>query len=118
MKTNIYLCTLDNGEEYEYYQNYTITVTGKDIQEAKVNAMAKFNGNIWGTGFGDSCIKAGGTLSVNLEYKNVILEEKRKKRKKGEHLWNEHNGVTRCVTCFCDEDDAFVGGQECSFGEK
>ena len=40
------------------------------------------------------------------------------KRKKGEHLWHEHDGVTKCVTCFCDEDDAFVGGQKCSFGEK
>jgi hypothetical protein len=36
-------------------------------------------------------------------------------RKDGEHLWHEHNGVTKCVTCFCDEDDANVGGQECSY---
>lgn len=73
MKTNIYICTLDNGDECENYQDYTITVTGKDEVEARINAMAKFNGNTWGPGFGDYCIKHGGTLSVNLEYKDVIL---------------------------------------------
>ena len=75
MKTNIYICTLDNGLNYEDYQDYTITVTGKDRREAKTNAMAKFNGNVWGIGFGDSCIRNGGTLYVNLEYKNVILDK-------------------------------------------
>lgn len=74
--TNIYLCTLDNGEGCCDYQDYTITVTAKDEVEARTNAMAKFNGNIWGTGFGDANIKNGGTLSVNLEYENVILSKK------------------------------------------
>ena len=73
MKTNIYLCTLDNELEYEDYREYTITVTGKDEVEGRINAMAKFNGNTWGPGFGDANIKNGGTLSVNLEYKDVIL---------------------------------------------
>ena len=73
MKTNIYLCTLDNGCSSDEYQDYTITVTGKDENEARINAMAKFNGNTWGTVFGDTDIKNGGTLSVNLEYKDVIL---------------------------------------------
>ena len=74
--TNIYLCTLDNGQEYDFYADYTITVTGKDMKEARKNALEKFNGKIWGIGFGDKCIKSGGTLSINLEYKNVILEKK------------------------------------------
>ena len=43
---------------------------------------------------------------------------KRDRRKRGEHRWHENNGVTKCVTCFCDEDDAYVGGQECSYGQK
>ena len=73
MKTNIYLCTLDNGCSFDDYQDYTITVTGKDENEARINAMAKFNGNTWGPGFGDANIKRGGTLSVNLEYTDVIL---------------------------------------------
>ena len=36
-------------------------------------------------------------------------------RKAGEHLWHESDGVTKCVTCFCDEDDANVGGEKCSY---
>jgi ribosomal protein L40E len=36
-------------------------------------------------------------------------------RGKGEHLWHEHDGVTKCVTCFRDEDDANVGGEKCSY---
>jgi len=43
-------------------------------------------------------------------------------RKAGEHLWHESDGVTLCVTCFRDEDDANVGGEKCSYkplyGEK
>ena len=32
-KTNIYLCTLDNGQSYDDYQDNTITVTAKDEDE-------------------------------------------------------------------------------------
>jgi len=49
---------------------------------------------------------------------SVIVPVKRERRKRGEHLWHEHDGLTKCVTCFCDEDDAHQGGQECSFGQK
>ena len=44
-----------------------------------------------------------------------VIKPKRIRRKTGEHRWHEHDGITKCFTCFCDEDDAFVGGQECSF---
>ena len=44
---------------------------------------------------------------------------KRERRKRGEHHFsNPTNGIPRCVTCGCDEDDAFVGGEECSYGQK
>ena len=39
------------------------------------------------------------------------------KRKRGEHLFVPCGGYPRCVTCGCDEDDAFVGGQECTYGQ-
>ena len=39
-------------------------------------------------------------------------------RKRGEHRWREYNGVTKCITCLCDDDDAFVGGLECSYKQK
>lgn len=42
---------------------------------------------------------------------------KRNQRKAGEHRFADCGGNPRCVTCGCDEDDAFVGGQECSFGK-
>ena len=42
-------------------------------------------------------------------------------RKTGEHLFSnppsDSGGVPRCVTCGCDEDDAHVGGEVCSFVE-
>ena len=40
-------------------------------------------------------------------------------RKRGEHLFLDVVGIVpHCLTCNCDEDDAFVGGQECSYGQK
>jgi hypothetical protein len=36
-------------------------------------------------------------------------------RKTGEHLFVPCGGLPRCATCGCDEDDAFVGGEPCSF---
>jgi len=54
--------------------------------------------------------------------KTKSLQKKQKKqiRQTGEHLWAPCGGFPRCVTCGCDEDDAHVGGQECSFkkGDK
>jgi len=45
-------------------------------------------------------------------------KNKIERRKKGEHLFsNPTGGIPRCVTCGCDEDDAFVGGEECSYGQ-
>jgi hypothetical protein len=62
----------------------------------------------------------GDTPATVETYSFKITEMKPKKksvpsRKTGEHLWHEHDGITKCVTCFCDEDDAHVGGEKCSF---
>jgi len=38
-------------------------------------------------------------------------------RKKGEHRMADCGGLPRCVTCGADEDDAFVGGEECTYGK-
>jgi len=53
-----------------------------------------------------------------MKTKPNTVKPNRIQRKRGEHLWHEHDGITKCVTCFCDEDDAFCGGQECSYGQK
>ena len=46
------------------------------------------------------------------------LTPKRIRRKAGEHIFsNPTNGIPRCIDCGCDEDDAFVGGEECTFGK-
>lgn len=38
------------------------------------------------------------------------------RRQTGEHHFsNPTNGIPRCVTCGCDEDDAFVGGELCDY---
>ena len=34
----------------------------------------------------------------------------------GEHVFNSDTG--HCIRCNCDEDDAYVGGQECIDGGK
>jgi hypothetical protein len=39
-----------------------------------------------------------------------------RRRQPGEHYFADCGGIPRCVTCGCDEDDAFVGGEECSYG--
>jgi hypothetical protein len=62
----------------------------------------------------------GDTAATVEQYDFKVKEIKSKKpvvprRKKGEHRWQTCNGVTRCVTCFCDEDDAFVGGTQCTY---
>ena len=36
-------------------------------------------------------------------------------RRDGEHLFADCGGYPRCVTCGCDEDAAFVEGEECSY---
>jgi hypothetical protein len=36
-------------------------------------------------------------------------------RSKGAHLFVPMGGHPRCADCGCDEDDAFVGGEECTF---
>jgi hypothetical protein len=49
----------------------------------------------------------------------IKVKSKRVNRKRGEHRFSQPtNGIPRCVTCGCDEDDAFVGGQECSYKQK
>lgn len=40
---------------------------------------------------------------------------KRNRRKSGEHRFADCGGCPRCVTCGADEDDAFVGGTECTY---
>jgi hypothetical protein len=42
----------------------------------------------------------------------------RNKRKTGEHYFTSFGEIWRCKTCGRDEDDAFVGGEECSFVAK
>lgn len=36
-------------------------------------------------------------------------------RKTGEHRFVDCGGAPRCVTCGADEDDAYVGGEPCSY---
>jgi hypothetical protein len=49
---------------------------------------------------------------------SVKTKTKSIRRKRGEHHFLYAEGVVpKCVTCGCDEDDAFVGGQECSYGK-
>jgi hypothetical protein len=51
--------------------------------------------------------------------KGVNCCKNKRERRVGEHYFsNPTNGIPRCITCGCDEDDAFCGGQECSFGQK
>jgi hypothetical protein len=40
------------------------------------------------------------------------------RRKSGEHKFADCGGSPKCVTCGADEDDAFVGGEPCSYKEK
>ncbi len=58
----------------------------------------------------------------DLIVQNENVEEKKfgKLRETGEHLFNGMGGMSqpvRCVTCGCDEDDAYLGGEVCSFVE-
>ena len=54
-----------------------------------------------------------------VEINNEKPKRKYTIRKPGEHHFsNPTDGIPRCITCGCDEDDAFVGGQECSFKRK
>ena len=39
-------------------------------------------------------------------------------RESGQHHFVPCGGVPRCATCGCDEDDAFVGGEECTYQER
>jgi hypothetical protein len=48
--------------------------------------------------------------------KEIKPKAKRIRRKAGQHSFADCGGYPRCVTCGKDEDDAFVGGEECSFG--
>ena len=50
-------------------------------------------------------------------YKN-LSKSKQIRRKRGEHYFINVNGINYCKTCGCDEDDAFVGGLECYYGQK
>jgi len=52
--------------------------------------------------------------------KTKVTKPKRERRKRGQHHFRYYNNIelARCITCGCDEDDAFVGGQECSYGQK
>jgi hypothetical protein len=75
MKTNIYLCVLTNGETYDDYEDYTITVTGKDLEEAKKNAIIKYN-DTFDNDFYERNIRNGGGLDITLEYEDVTLNAK------------------------------------------
>jgi len=54
--------------------------------------------------------------AFNRDIKNATAKPKRVRRKTGEHCMADCGGLPRCVTCGCDEDEAFVGGQACSYG--
>jgi hypothetical protein len=84
-----------------------LTVEGKNFLQRSLE-NGSFKKNI--TEFVLSA--AEGEKLVNLSYGEVT------KRKRGEHLFADCGGVPRCVTCGCDEDDAFVGAAECTYGEK
>lgn len=64
----------------------------------------------------------GNTAATVEKYDYTIAEVKSKvkpeRRKRGEHRFADCGGVPCCVTCGCDEDDAFIGGQECSYQQK
>jgi|ERR1035437_1259355 hypothetical protein len=70
-------------------------------------------------------IKHDPALARNLEWlehsyleliaENKSLKEKRVIRKDGEHLFVPAGGLPLCATCGRDEDDAFVGGEKCTF---
>ncbi len=55
----------------------------------------------------------------NQDIKNAtkVVKPKRQRRKAGQHRFAYCGGYPRCVTCGRDEDDAFVGGEECTFGK-
>lgn len=53
-----------------------------------------------------------------MKNKSVNDKPKRIRRKRGEHRFADCGGLPRCITCGCDEDDAFVGGEECSYGKN
>lgn len=51
------------------------------------------------------------------DYKVEEVKPKRPRRKAGQHSFADCGGYPRCVTCGRDEDDALVGGEECTFGK-
>ena len=64
-------------------------------------------------------VKINLELSIDKGRGYVPAEEnkslKREVRKTGEHLFVPCDGFPRCATCGCDEDDAFVAGEKCSY---
>ena len=61
----------------------------------------------------------GGSPATVEKYDYTVKEvkPKRERRKAGQHRFADCGGNPRCVTCGCDEDDAFVGAEECTFGK-
>ena len=68
-----------------------------------------------GTLTGDSPVTVEKHFWTVKEIKPTV---KRPRRKAGQHSFADCGGNPRCVTCGCDEDDAFVGGEECTFGKS
>lgn len=58
-----------------------------------------------------------GETEATVEHYSFTVAE-RVDRQPGQHLFADCGGVPRCVTCGCDEDDAYVGGQDCTYGEE
>lgn len=60
-------------------------------------------------------------LQFDMVQPNTKRQDRRKdrskdRRKAGQHRFADCGGHPRCVTCGRDEDDAFIGGETCSFG--
>jgi len=103
-RVTLFVTVLSNGE--------SDTATCVRLENA-VTDLAQ-NGQL--TGEGPATLE-----NWSCEVKKVATKTKptvkRERRKAGEHLWAECGGYPRCVTCGRDEDDALVGGEECTFGK-
>jgi len=104
-RVTLFVTVLSNGE--------SDTATQRRLENA-VTDLAQ-NGQL--TGEGPATLE-----NWSCEVKKVATKTKptvkRERRKAGEHRFADCGGYPRCVTCGRDEDDAFVGAEECTFGKS
>lgn len=103
MKTKNFRLTLD----------VEINSNKKDIKNITFNLYKVINDAV-----NNGTITAHSSATLESYSTDVVEILSKQRGERGEHLWHEHDGVTKCVTCFCDQDDAFVGGLECSYKQK